>query len=152
METFVRLRSASVLLAFSIHSFLMPAALAESVPFSCTILPDGKSVRVAISNPFDRETSVPGELPIFHNVEGNEFRVSIGSGSELAACPRWVVFQFDCGGPVNIAQTRLANERTLDSIETPHQSVQAPFTHWDPFERPYVGPKGVGRKEQTHAQ
>jgi hypothetical protein len=47
----------SVLLAFIIYSYLMPAALAEPVPFSCTILPDGKSMRVAISNPFDRETS-----------------------------------------------------------------------------------------------
>jgi hypothetical protein len=60
----------------------------------------------------------------------------------------------NCGGSVlfNIAQTHLANERTPDSIVTPHQSVQAPYTHWDPFERPYVGPKGVGRKELTHAQ
>jgi hypothetical protein len=36
--------------------------------------------------------------------------------------------QFDCGSSVNIAQTHLVNERSLDSIETPYQSVQAHFT------------------------
>ena len=49
-----------------ILAFLLPAgflaglaatALAEPVPFTCTIQPDGKTIRVAISNLFDRETS-----------------------------------------------------------------------------------------------
>ena len=64
-----------------------------------------------------------------------EVRWEVGAHPTLQA-----LRQFDRGGPVNIAQTNLVNERSLDSIETPHQSVQAYFTQWDPFERPCFGP------------
>jgi hypothetical protein len=89
----VRLRSASVLLAFTIHGYLMPAALAEPVPFSCTILPDGKSVRVAISNPFDRETSCQVNCQFSTTSKGTSFQLSCtnnvaAGGKDLELCVR----------------------------------------------------------------
>jgi len=47
----------ALLLTVSALAGLAAVAWAEPVPFSCTILPDGKTIRVAISNPFDRDTS-----------------------------------------------------------------------------------------------
>src|ERR1700686_2507720 len=78
MEIFVQLRSASALLALTVYGYLMPAALAEPVPFSCTILPDGKSVRVAISNPFDRETSCQVNCQFSTKSKGTSIQLSCG--------------------------------------------------------------------------
>jgi hypothetical protein len=49
--------------------------------------------------------------------------------------------QFDYVGSINIAQINLVNERSLDSIETLSQGVQAHFTHRDPFECPLFRPE-----------
>lgn len=35
----------------------VPQAVAEQVPFSCTILPDGESASLMLTNPFDHEAS-----------------------------------------------------------------------------------------------
>jgi hypothetical protein len=93
MEAFVRLRSASVALAFVIYSCLMPAAMAEPVPFSCTILPGGKSVRVAISNPFDRETSCQVNCQFSTTSRGTSFQLSCtnniaAGGKDVQLCVR----------------------------------------------------------------
>jgi hypothetical protein len=92
-EALVRLRSASVPLAFVIYSYLMPAAMAEPVPFSCTILPDGKSVRVAISNPFDRETSCQVNCQFSTTSRGTSFQLSCtnnvaAGGKDVQLCVR----------------------------------------------------------------
>ena len=89
----MRLRSASVLLAFTIYGYLMTAALAEPVPFSCTILPDGKSVRVAISNPFDRETSCQVNCQFSTTSRGTSFQLSCtnnvaAGGKDVELCTR----------------------------------------------------------------
>jgi len=93
MEAFVRLRSASVPLAFVIYSYLVPAAMAEPVPFSCTILPNGKSVRVAISNPFDRETSCQVNCQFSTTSRGTSFQLSCtnnvaAGGKDVQLCVR----------------------------------------------------------------
>jgi hypothetical protein len=93
MEAFVRLQSAGVLLAFTIYCHLMTAALAEPVPFSCTILPDGKSVRVAISNPFDRETSCQVNCQFSTTSSGTSFQLSCtnnvaAGGKDVELCIR----------------------------------------------------------------
>jgi hypothetical protein len=93
MEAFVRLRSASVPLAFVIYSYLVPAAMAEPVPFSCTILPNGKSVRVAISNPFDRETSCQVNCQFSTTSRGTSFQLSCtnnvaAGGKDVQLCIR----------------------------------------------------------------
>ena len=93
MEAFVRLRSASVPLAFVIYSYLVPAAMAEPVPFSCTILPNGKSVRVAISNPFDRETSCQVNCQFSTTSRGTSFQLSCtnnvaAGGEDVQLCIR----------------------------------------------------------------
>jgi len=93
MEAFVRLRSAGVPLAFVIYGYLMPAAMAEPVPFSCTILPDGKSVRVAISNPFDRETSCQVNCQFSTTSRGTSFQLSCtnnvaAGGKDVQLCVR----------------------------------------------------------------
>ena len=93
MEAFVRLRSAGVPLAFVIYSCLMPAAMAEPVPFSCTILPNGKSVRVAISNPFDRETSCQVNCQFSTTSRGTSFQLSCtnnvaAGGKDVQLCIR----------------------------------------------------------------
>jgi hypothetical protein len=93
MEAFVRLRSASVPLAFVIYSGLMSAAMAEPVPFSCTILPNGKSVRVAISNPFDRETSCQVNCQFSTTSRGTSFQLSCtnnvaAGGKDVQLCIR----------------------------------------------------------------
>jgi hypothetical protein len=93
MEAFVRLRSAGVILAFTFHSYLISAALAEPVPFSCTIMPGGKSVRVAISNPFDRETSCSVNCQLSTTSKGTSFQISCGNnvaagGKDVELCTR----------------------------------------------------------------
>jgi hypothetical protein len=81
----VRSRSASVLLALILGGGLTAAALAEeaAAPFTCTILPDGKSVRVAVSNPFDRETSCQVNCQFSTTASGASFQNSCGK--EVAA-------------------------------------------------------------------
>ena len=93
MEAFVRLRSAGVLPALTIYGCLMAAALAEPVPFSCTILPNGKSVRVAISNPFDRETSCQVNCQFSTTSKGTSFQLSCthnvaAGGKDVELCTR----------------------------------------------------------------
>lgn len=81
MEIFVQLRSNSVLLAFVLSGGLTAATLAEEVsaPFTCTILPDGKSVRVAVSNPFDQATSCSVNCQFSTTVKGASFQNSCGT-------------------------------------------------------------------------
>jgi hypothetical protein len=72
----VRSRLAGVLLALMLYGALTAAAQAEPVPFSCTILPGGKSVRVAISNPFDRETSCQVNCQFSTTARGTSIQLS----------------------------------------------------------------------------
>jgi hypothetical protein len=81
MEPFVRLRTYSVLLALILYGGLAVAALAEEVPapFTCTISPDGKSVRVAVSNPFDQATSCYVNCQFSTTEKGTSFQNSCGT-------------------------------------------------------------------------
>jgi hypothetical protein len=67
------------------------AALAEPVPFSCTILPDAHSVRVVIANPFDRETHCQVNCQFSTTRKGTSFQISCGTtvqpgGKETELC------------------------------------------------------------------
>ena len=81
MEPFVRLRSSTSLLALILCGGLAGAALAEEVPapFTCTILPDGKSVRVAISNPTAQATSCYVNCQFSTTEKGTSFLNSCGT-------------------------------------------------------------------------
>ncbi len=43
--------------AFVLAAADSPQAVAEQVPFSCTVLPDGESASLMLTNPFDHEAS-----------------------------------------------------------------------------------------------
>ena len=67
-------------LAFALLAIagLATGALADPVPFSCTIGPGGKTIRVAISNPFDRETHCQVNCQFSTQNRGTSLQLSCG--------------------------------------------------------------------------
>ena len=51
------MRALLLAMAFVLTAASSPLAVAEQVPFSCIILPDGESASLMLTNPFDHEAS-----------------------------------------------------------------------------------------------
>jgi hypothetical protein len=70
------MRRISAVQALLALSTVAASAVDNPAPFTCAILPDGKSVRASVTNPFDRETSCSVNCQFSTPQQGSSFQVS----------------------------------------------------------------------------